>query len=38
MVETEDYEDQTVLAELLRGYTLKGRLLRASMVRVAVHR
>jgi molecular chaperone GrpE len=37
MVETKDCEDQTVLAELLRGYTFKGRLLRASMVRVAVH-
>jgi molecular chaperone GrpE len=38
MVETTDHADQTVLAELLRGYTFKGRLLRASMVRVAVHR
>ncbi len=38
MVESTDHEDQTVLAELLRGYTFKGRLLRASMVRVAVHR
>jgi molecular chaperone GrpE len=37
MVQTEEYEDQTVLAELLRGYTFKGRLLRASMVKVAVH-
>jgi molecular chaperone GrpE len=36
MVPSEEYEDQTVLAELLRGYTFKGRLLRASMVRVAV--
>jgi molecular chaperone GrpE len=37
MVETSEHEDQTVLAELLRGYTFKGRLLRASMVKVAVH-
>ena len=37
MVETEEHEDQTVLADLLRGYTFKGRLLRASMVKVAVH-
>jgi len=37
MVETDEHEDQTVLAELLRGYTFKGRLLRASMVKVAVH-
>jgi molecular chaperone GrpE len=37
MVETGEYEDQTVLGELLRGYTFKGRLLRASMVKVAVH-
>ncbi len=37
MVETKKHKDQTVLAELLRGYTFKGRLLRASMVKVAVH-
>jgi len=37
MVQSEDHEDQTVLAELLRGYTFKGRLLRAAMVKVAVH-
>jgi molecular chaperone GrpE len=37
MVQTEEHPDQTVLAELLRGYTFKGRLLRASMVKVAVH-
>lgn len=37
MVTTDEHEDQTVLAELLRGYTFKGRLLRASMVKVAVH-
>ena len=37
MVQTKEHEDQTVLAELLRGYTFKGRLLRASMVKVAVH-
>jgi molecular chaperone GrpE len=37
MVQTDEHEDQTVLAELLRGYTFKGRLLRASMVKVAVN-
>ena len=37
MVQTEEHEYQTVLAELLRGYTFKGRLLRASMVKVAVN-
>jgi molecular chaperone GrpE len=36
MVQTDEHEDQTVLADLLRGYTFKGRLLRASMVKVAV--
>jgi molecular chaperone GrpE len=36
-VETSDYPDQTVLAEFQRGYTFKGRLVRASMVKVAVH-
>lgn len=37
MVQTDEHEDQTVLAELVRGYTFKGRLLRASMVKVAVN-
>lgn len=36
MVECEDEQDHTVIADLLRGYTFKGRLLRPSMVRVAV--
>jgi molecular chaperone GrpE len=35
LVPTEEVEDQTVLDELQRGYTFKGRLLRAAMVRVA---
>lgn len=35
LVETAEAEDQTVIEELMRGYTLKGRLLRAAMVRVA---
>jgi molecular chaperone GrpE len=37
MVNDPEHEDQTVVAELLRGYTFKGRLLRAAMVKVAVH-
>ena len=36
MVPCEDQEDHTVISDLLRGYTFKGRLLRPSMVRVAV--
>ncbi|MFQ5778345.1 MAG: nucleotide exchange factor GrpE [Terriglobia bacterium] len=36
-VETPEHPDQYVLAELQRGYTLKGRLLRPALVRVAVH-
>lgn len=36
MVETDEAEDQTVLAEYQRGYNFKGRLLRAAMVKVAV--
>jgi molecular chaperone GrpE len=36
MVNTEEAPDQTVLGEFQRGYTFKGRLLRAAMVRVAV--
>ncbi len=35
MVDTEDAEDHHVLDELQRGYKLKDRLLRPSMVRVA---
>jgi len=36
MVPCDEGEDHTVLADLLRGYKFKGRLLRPSMVRVAV--
>ena len=36
-VETNDAPDQTILGEFQRGYMFKGRLLRPSMVRVAVH-
>lgn len=36
-VETNDAADQTILGEFQRGYMFKGRLLRPSMVRVAVH-
>lgn len=36
-VETTDAADGTVLGEFQRGYTFKGKLLRPSMVRVAVH-
>jgi molecular chaperone GrpE len=35
MVRDERYEEPTVIDELQRGYTLKGRLLRPAMVRVA---
>jgi molecular chaperone GrpE len=35
MVDTEDAEDHQVLEELQRGYTLKDRLLRPAMVKVA---
>jgi molecular chaperone GrpE len=38
MVETEEVEDHTVVADLLKGYTFRGRLLRPSMVKVAVRR
>lgn len=38
MVETTEAEDQTVLAEYQRGYNFKGRLLRPSMVKVAVRK
>ena len=36
MVPTNDVEDQTVLADLQRGYNFRGRQLRPSMVKVAV--
>jgi len=35
-VETDETPDQTILSEFQRGYLFKGRLLRPSMVRVAV--
>jgi molecular chaperone GrpE len=35
-VETDDVPDQTILSEFQRGYLFKGRLLRPSMVKVAV--
>jgi molecular chaperone GrpE len=37
-VESEDAEDNTILHEHQRGYNFKGKLLRPSMVRVAVRR
>jgi molecular chaperone GrpE len=36
-VETKDAEDGTILGEFQRGYLFKGKLLRPSMVKVAVH-
>ena len=36
-VHTADAEDNAILGEFQRGYFLKGKLLRPSMVRVAVH-
>jgi molecular chaperone GrpE len=36
-VQTEDAEDQAILAEFQRGYNFKGKLLRPAMVKVAVH-
>jgi molecular chaperone GrpE len=36
-VETKDAEDGAILGEFQRGYNFKGKLLRPSMVRVAVH-
>ena len=33
-----DASGGAMVAELLRGYTFKGRLLRAAMVKVAVHK
>jgi molecular chaperone GrpE len=35
-VESQDHEDQTILAEFQRGYNFKGKLLRPAMVKVAV--
>jgi molecular chaperone GrpE len=35
--ESADVPDQTILSEYQRGYMFKGRLLRPSMVKVAVH-
>jgi molecular chaperone GrpE len=36
-LETTDYPDHAVVAELQRGYTFRQRLLRPALVRVAVH-
>jgi len=36
MVETDEAEDQSILAEFQKGYTFRNKLLRPSMVRVAV--
>lgn len=36
-VETKDAEDGTILGEFQRGYFFKGKMLRPSMVKVAVH-
>jgi molecular chaperone GrpE len=36
-VETQDAEDGAILGEFQRGYHFKGKLLRPSMVKVAVH-
>jgi molecular chaperone GrpE len=35
-VQSEEHDDQTVLAEFQRGYNFKGKLLRPAMVKVAV--
>jgi molecular chaperone GrpE len=35
-VETDEAEDQTILAEFQKGHTFKGKLLRPAMVKVAV--
>jgi len=35
-VETDEADDQTILAEFQKGYTFKGKLLRPAMVKVAV--
>jgi len=36
MVETDEFEDHTILDEYQRGYNFRGRLLRPAMVKVAV--
>ena len=36
MVETNDFEDHTILDEYQQGYNFRGRLLRPAMVKVAV--
>ena len=36
LVETDEAEDQSILAEFQKGYNFRGKLLRPSMVRVAV--
>jgi molecular chaperone GrpE len=36
MVETDEAEDQAILAEFQKGYNFRGKLLRPAMVRVAV--
>jgi molecular chaperone GrpE len=36
-VQTADTPDETIIGEFQRGYKYKGKLLRASMVKVAVH-
>jgi molecular chaperone GrpE len=36
-VQTADAPDETIIGEFQRGYKYKGKLLRASMVKVAVH-
>ena len=36
-VQTSDAPDNTILDEFQRGYFFKGKLLRPSMVKVAVH-
>ena len=38
MVATDEAEDQTILAEYQRGFRFKGKLLRPSMVKVAVRK
>jgi molecular chaperone GrpE len=35
-VQSDEHEDQTVLAEFQRGYNFKGKLLRPAMVKVAI--
>ena len=37
-IETEKYPDDIVVEELRRGYTLKGKVIRPSMVKVAKHK